>query len=72
MDIERLTLTVEEAARCLGVSRNLAYEMARQHRLPIIKFGRRLLVPRKALLELLEQPTSEVSPSTVNSDTNAQ
>lgn len=51
--VERLTLTVEEAARLLGVSRGLAYEMARCGRLPVIHFGRRLLVPRHALQEIL-------------------
>jgi len=54
MDEQRLTVTVEEAARLLGISRGLAYEMARLGKLPTIRFGRRLLVPRRALLRLLE------------------
>ena len=48
-----LTLSVEEAAQLLGVSRGLAYEAARRGELPTIRLGRRLLVPRARLLELV-------------------
>lgn len=53
MDKERLTVTVEEAARLLGIGRGLAYEMVRVGRIPSIRFGRRLLIPRRALERLL-------------------
>jgi excisionase family DNA binding protein len=53
---ERLTLTVEEAAHLLGISRGLAYEMARRGKLPVVRFGRRLLIPRRALGRMLDQP----------------
>ena len=53
---ESLTMTVEEAAAALGISRNLAYEAARNGQLPCIRIGRRLLVPRRALERLLEVP----------------
>ena len=49
----RLVLTVEEAARLLRISRGLAYEMVRTGRLPSIRLGRRLLVPRPALERML-------------------
>lgn len=48
-----LTLSVEEAGRLLGISRGLAYEAARRGELPTIRLGRRLLVPRARLLELV-------------------
>jgi excisionase family DNA binding protein len=52
---ERLCLSVIEAARLLGVSRNTAYQMVRLGQLPIIKCGqRRLLVPRAAFSRMLE------------------
>ena len=54
MKQESLTMTVEEAAAALGISRNLAYEAARDGRIPAIRIGRRLLVPRRALERLLE------------------
>ena len=54
MEEERLTLTVEEAAILLGIGRQLAYEMVRIGEIPSLKFGRRLLVPRAALEQLLK------------------
>ena len=50
-----LTYTVEEAARALGISRGLAYEMVREGRLPALRLGqRRLIIPRAALEGLLD------------------
>lgn len=54
MDEERLTLTVEQAAKLLGIGRNLAYERVKTGEIPVIRVGRRLLVPRKALDRLLD------------------
>jgi len=51
----RLTLTIEEAARLLGISRGLAYEMARCGKLPVVRLGRRLLVSKAALERMLNQ-----------------
>lgn len=48
------TMTIEEAARVLGVSRGLAYAAARDGTLPTIRIGRRLLVPTERLTALLE------------------
>lgn len=50
---DRLCLTVPEAAAVLGLSRGFAYELARRGELPVIAFGRRLLVPKAALDEML-------------------
>ena len=49
----RRTLTVEEAARELGIGRGLAYEAVRTGALPALRVGRRLLVPVAALDRLL-------------------
>ena len=54
MTNERLTLTVEEAAALLGISRNLAYELVAAGRIPSIRLGRRVLVPRRALHHLVD------------------
>lgn len=62
MDGGRLTITVEEAAKELGISRALAYEMARTRRLPTLRFGRRLVVPKKAIERLLEEPEAVPEP----------
>jgi excisionase family DNA binding protein len=55
MDTERVTLTVEEAAAILGISRALGYELVRRHELPSLRFGRRIVIPRRALETLVEQ-----------------
>jgi excisionase family DNA binding protein len=47
------TLSVEAAAGILGVSRGLAYEMARTGKLPVIRAGRRLLVLREPFERML-------------------
>ena len=56
---QRLTVTVEEAAVVLGISRTLAYESVRRGELPVIRIGRRILVPAVALDELLRAHTRE-------------
>ena len=53
---ERLTMTVEEAAQALGVSRSLAYDAVRTGQIPSIKIGRRVLVPRSQLADMLHPP----------------
>jgi excisionase family DNA binding protein len=55
MSDDRLTLTVDEARRLLGLSRELAYAAVRSGEIPSIRIGRRLLVPRKALLAMLDR-----------------
>jgi excisionase family DNA binding protein len=54
-DDDRLTYTLTEAASRLGISRALAYEAAHRGELPVCRIGRRVLVPRVALLRLLGQ-----------------
>lgn len=51
--IEKLCYTVPEAAAMLGLSRNFAYELVKQKQLPVVKFGKRLLIPRIALEKML-------------------
>ena len=52
----KLTLSIEEAAKILGIGRNLCYDRVKTGEIPVIKIGRRLLVPRRALEKLLEDP----------------
>ena len=52
---EKLTMTVEEAGEALGISRATAYLLANTGRIPVIRLGeRRLVVPKAALLKMLE------------------
>jgi excisionase family DNA binding protein len=50
---EPLTNGVETAATMLGISRALAYQLVSGGELPSIKLGRRVVVPRAALLRLV-------------------
>lgn len=49
----RRTLTVEEAARILGISRSSAYAAANAGDLRVVRVGRRLLVPTQEIDRLL-------------------
>jgi len=51
---ERLTYTVEEVAHLLGISRTTAYQSVRSGEIPWCRFGRRLVVPMRAVDELLD------------------
>jgi excisionase family DNA binding protein len=46
-------LTVEQAASWLAISRSAAYRAVRTGELPSLRVGKRILVPRGRLLELL-------------------
>lgn len=47
------TISVEQAAKVLGLGRTAAYEAARRGEFPTRKLGRRVVVPVPALLEWL-------------------
>ena len=51
---QRLTMSVEEAALALGISRTFAYEAVARGEIPCIRIGRRILIPKVALQRLLE------------------
>ncbi len=50
---ERLTMSVTEAAKRLGIGRNQAYEAIRRGEIPSVRIGRRLLVPHAGLKKML-------------------
>lgn len=50
---ERLTLTIAETAKLLGVSLPTAYLLAKRGEIPVLKLGKRLVVPRRALDDFL-------------------
>lgn len=50
-----LAVTIERAGQLLGISRNLAYQMAKSGEIPTIKLGKkRMLVPMVKLEEMLK------------------
>lgn len=59
----RRVMSVPEAGKLLGLGKNGAYEAAARGEIPIIRIGRRLLVPIAALERLLDvQPKSKNAP----------
>lgn len=48
-----LTISVPEAGRRLGIGRNTAYEAARLGQLPVIRIGKRMVVPVAAFEAML-------------------
>lgn len=60
-DITRETLNIETAGKMLGISRPVAYQLARRDQLPVpvIRLGRRMVVSRRALEDLLSARKSD-------------
>ena len=52
---EKLTLSVEEAGKLLGVSRQVAYQLIHRADFPTLHIGRRILVPRTQLEEWMDR-----------------
>ena len=50
---KKLTLTVEEAATIIGISRAQAYRCIRSGQIKAVQLGRRIVVPVVAVEELL-------------------
>lgn len=48
------TMTVEQAAKWLGIGRSLAYRMVNEGKIPTIRMGRRILVPVAKLEEMVQ------------------
>jgi excisionase family DNA binding protein len=55
MDVanDKLVYTVSEAAAVLGISRSHAYELVARGELSHVRLGRRVVVPKRAVVELL-------------------
>ena len=65
------TMKVEEAARVLGISRQTAYDLAAQGKLPgALRLGRRIVVSKRALDRFLESSdgSNDEGVSNANSD----
>lgn len=60
---EKLTVSVNEAAKILGISRNLAFAACKNGSLPTLKIGKRILVPKSKLMTLIN---GEKSPEATN------
>ena len=52
-ELKTLTYSIEETAKLLHISRNACYEAAKTGQVPIVRIGKRILVPKIALEKLL-------------------
>jgi excisionase family DNA binding protein len=55
--VGRLTYSVTQVARLLGLSSDSVYKAVRLGQIPSLRLGRRLLISRAALTTLLEKAT---------------
>lgn len=56
---ENLVYSCEQARRKLQLSRGLIYEAVRSGQIPSIRIGRRILIPRSALENMLDECRAE-------------
>lgn len=50
-DSKATTITADEAAKLLGISKQTLYEAARNHQIPCQRVGRRYIFVREALVQ---------------------
>ncbi|MDL2225940.1 helix-turn-helix domain-containing protein [Eubacteriales bacterium OttesenSCG-928-M02] len=53
----RLTISVPEMAEQLGISRTKAYELARSQDFPVLRLGKRTLIPIDGLVQWINENT---------------
>ena len=56
MDNKKLTITVDECAKLLGISRGLCFQMVHENKIPHLRFNKRILIPKWAIEHLLQEP----------------
>ncbi len=52
---DQLVFGIQEAANLLGISRSSIYILIREGKLPVVKLGRRTLIPVQELKSLLQR-----------------
>ena len=56
MDKQKLTITVDECAKLLGISRGLCFQMVHEGKIPHLRFNKRIVIPKWAIEHLLQEP----------------
>ena len=57
---DKLTLSVDELAERMGISRPRAYELVHVEGFPSIRFGRRIIIPIEQLHQWLKEQSEAV------------
>lgn len=61
--MEKLTMNVADLQQALGIGRAHAYELVNRADFPVIRLGRKILIPRDAFLKWLERQTEAATGS---------
>lgn len=51
---EALTVSVDVACKLLGISRYAGYAAVKNGQIPVLKIGKRLLIPKVKLMRMIE------------------
>ena len=57
--MEKLTYNAQEVAAVLGVSKSHVYQLLKENRLPVLKLGRRKVIPISALEQWIQDNMRE-------------
>jgi excisionase family DNA binding protein len=60
-DIEPLAVPIPDGARIIGCGRSKLYQLIKEKQIPLIKLGRRSLVPVSSLRALIEAKMKEAA-----------
>jgi excisionase family DNA binding protein len=69
--MERLTYTVSEVAALVGISRASAYELVHAGEIRAVRFGRRIVIPRAVVEELLGGPLEDGASAPAHKEVSA-
>jgi excisionase family DNA binding protein len=58
---DRLAIGISETCKAIGLSRSSVFELIRQGKIPVVRIGRRTLVPVEGLREFLRLNTAKSS-----------
>jgi excisionase family DNA binding protein len=56
----KLALSPREVATALGVSQTTVYEQIHQGQIPVVKWGRKILIPKVALAKMLAEAKPQI------------
>ncbi|MFC1998853.1 excisionase family DNA-binding protein [Chloroflexota bacterium] len=59
MQNDALTLTVEQTAKALSISKGLCYQLVRKGRITSLRLGHRIVIPKIALDALLSEDVTD-------------
>ncbi len=57
--MEKLTCSIEEMAELLGISKPTAYKLANSEGFPLLKIGKRKLIPLQRFLEWVDKNSKD-------------